>query len=260
LRFRSLRIAVLSGIFCENDYFHVVDERYAIRSVRDLHSAVYYRSFMFFQLSALSQVDIVVTHDWPSGSILDFASELLPERKRYLFNDDLAGTFGIREGLGLRDLLHPKPWFAAHHHVKLEVDIKETRFLALDKPRDVRDECWNEVVDVDGDVGDGKIRYSGEWIGILRATQEEMEVPRVLLRVNWSNRIERLIERLVIEEDAEVSEMDEPEKITIRFCQRFGVLCPNPEIRRLMTPESPMFRGRQRGGGFRSSSRTWRHG
>jgi hypothetical protein len=140
------------------------------------------------------------------------------------------------------------------------MDIEETQFLSLARPRNSRDECWNQVVVVDGDVGDGRIRYSGEWIGILRATRQEMEIPRVLSRVNWINRIERLRERLVIGEDAEVGEMEEPEKTTIRFCQRLGVFCPNPEIRKLMTPESPVFGGWRKQKLPGSRSRTWRSG
>jgi lariat debranching enzyme len=194
LRFGSLRIATLSGIFDAADYLAVVDERFPLRAERDLHSAVHYRAFSFLQLSALSGADVIISHD------------TLKRRKPRLLESDLAGQFGIRDGLRLRERLLPRHWFAAHHHFKFAVSIEDTHFLALAKPGLGAGNFWSEVVDVDSDVGDATLRYSGEWIAILRATREEMELPQTLGANDWDERVQRLRERMQECPDAELGE------------------------------------------------------
>jgi lariat debranching enzyme len=151
-----------------------------------------------------------------------------------LLEADNAGTFGIRGGLELRDRLKPRFWFAAHHHFKFATAIEGTEFRALAKPGVGGGQFWNEVVEVDADRGDGRIRYCGEWIAILRATRNEMEGTGTLADVDWNVRIEEIRGRLESCEDAEVGAMEDPVSATVRFCRRFGVFCPNPEIRRMM--------------------------
>jgi lariat debranching enzyme len=237
VRFGSLHIAALSGIFDAADYPSIVDERFPLRADRDLRSAVHYRAFSFFQLSALRHADIIVSHDWPAKTISLFGSETLKRRKPHLLESDAAGQFGIRYGLRLRERLRPRHWFAAHHHCKFAASIDGTEFLALAKPGVGGGNLWSEVVEVEGAVGDGVLRYSGEWIEILRATREEMEVPGLLAGNEWEERIARARERMQECPDAEVGEAEpDPVVATVNFCKRFGIFCPNPEIRAVMAP------------------------
>jgi hypothetical protein len=64
-----------------------------------------------------------------------------------------------------------------------------------------------------------------------------MEVPGLLEREDWGERADAVRERVGDGEDAEIGGMEEPAAATAAFCRRFGVFCPNPEIRAVMEAE-----------------------
>jgi lariat debranching enzyme len=234
LRFGTLTITGLSGIFNDEDFWRPVDESFPLRSVSEILSAVHYRCFSFFQLMALSGTDLMLSHDWPSGVAACHGGAFLRTRKGYLVDADAAGTLGVRRAMTLRSRLRPKWWFAAHHHIRFTAAIDGTQFLALDKPKG-RSTHWREIVDVEGDVGDGKLRYVGQWVAILSATANEMSNPAVLRGKDWGKLATELSEALQQIDDVEVGEYDpDPAATTVRFCQTFGIFCPNAEIRKVI--------------------------
>jgi lariat debranching enzyme len=234
VRFGSLTISGLSGIFKNADFWRPVDESFPLRSVSDMLSAVHYRYFSFFQLMALSGTDVMLSHDWPSGVAAAHGGAFLRTRKRYIVDDDAAGTLGIRRAMTLRSRLRPKWWFAAHHHIRFATAFNGTQFLALDKPKGSSTR-WREIVEVDADIGDAKLRYVGQWIAILRATGNEMADPARLRETDWETAATELRDLLEQIDDVEVGEYDpDPAAATAKFCQTFGVFCPNAEIRKLM--------------------------
>ena len=137
----GLRIVGLSGIFKSHDYDKPIFESppYSENSKR---SAYHVRRFEVERLMQLQQpVDIVVSHDWPTG-ITDFGDTetllRLKDRTGQLRSEINSGQLGNPHSLTLLKKLKPKFWLAGHMHVKYAAvyeheDGQITRFLALDK-------------------------------------------------------------------------------------------------------------------------------
>ena len=120
------------------------------------HSVYHLREYEFFRLGTLAspweaiasatseaaatttpaRLDIVLSHDWPTGIARQGDTAALYRRKPAFRAE--AATLGSP---ALRDLLarmQPRYWIAAHHHVRHAVLVRhpagtETRFLALSK-------------------------------------------------------------------------------------------------------------------------------
>ena len=229
LMFGDISITAISGIYYAQDYFKPVNEAFPLRSVGDVHTNYHIRAFTDFQLFGLTQTQIMMSHDWPSTIPTKYATPFFKSRRKDLVESDQKGTFGLPNGIPLIEKLKPVSYFAAHHHFTMDVQINETtHFYALPKPTRYD---WYMIADVEGTAGPLKI--SGEWISILQATNDLIENPE-LLRCNWE---EEWAKRTPLPkyEDVEVELFNEdPVETTISFCKKYGVYCPNPEIRAIM--------------------------
>lgn len=222
-------ISGISGLYKTENYYTKVNETFPLRTVGDMHTAYAFRAFSDFQLFGLKSTQIMLSHDWPSQIPSKFGGKYMMNRRKDLVEADKQNTFGLPMGMKLIEAIKPSTWFASHHHINFHAQInKDTSFIALPKP--TRSD-WFIVADVDGKMG--PIKYTGQWISILKATGKYMEDPS-LLKCDWKqlwNEIGPIPESEPI--DPEPYNAD-PVKITIDFCQKHGVYCPNDEIRQLM--------------------------
>jgi lariat debranching enzyme len=84
-----------------------------------MRSAYHVREFEVFQLKQLvpGNLDIFLSHDWPTD-IANFGN--LPEllrRKPFLRDEINCGSFGSPAAAELLQILQPSFWFSAHLHV-----------------------------------------------------------------------------------------------------------------------------------------------
>ena len=78
-------------------------------------------------------VDVVMSHDWPSGiQSMEMKQGLL--RCKPFFADDIAhGALGSPASMDLLKLLQPRFWFSAHLHVRFDANVPH--FVARGPPQ-----------------------------------------------------------------------------------------------------------------------------
>ncbi|CAD7974929.1 unnamed protein product [Amoebophrya sp. A120] len=151
---KGVRIAGLSGIWNRHHVLMGHHERMAVdrsgKVVLDdstMRSAYHIRTFECEKLKLLPQlpnpkrVDVFLSHDWPRDIWKSGDVHALWKRKDktgQMRHDMTAGTFGNPLSQEVLDVVKPRFWFAAHHHVKFPALVKHddgtcTRFLGLDK-------------------------------------------------------------------------------------------------------------------------------
>jgi lariat debranching enzyme len=135
-------------------------------------------------------VDIVVSHDWPTG-ITDYGDTetmlRLKDKTGQMTREIQSGQLGNPFTMELLKVLKPKFWFAGHMHIKYTAIYKHddgvsiTRFLALDKciPR----RPFLQLVGIESGTGNvSQLRHDGvgdnigsttvkldpEWMAILK--------------------------------------------------------------------------------------------
>ena len=225
----DIRITGESGLYHALAYFRCVDEKFPLRNVADLHTNYDIRAFTDFQLFGLTSTQIMMTHDWPSTIPLNHSNPFLRRKRSDIIESDKKGMFGLPNGIKLMNKIKPHSWFASHHHLTLDAQINEnTHFYALPKPTRYD---WYMIAEVEGTAGPLKI--AGEWISILKATNDLMENPS-LLKCNWEDEWEK---RKPLEplDDVDVEPFNpDPVQTTINFCRKYDIYCPNPEIREKM--------------------------
>lgn len=191
----ELRIAGLSGIYKSHDYDKPIFESppYTENTKR---SAYHVRRFELEKLMQIQQpVDIVVSHDWPTG-ITDFGDTetmlRLKDRTGQLRGEIQTGTLGNPHTMALLKKLKPKYWFAGHMHIKYSAiytheDGSVTKFLALDKCVPRRPFLQQLTVDsATGALaphgernvppGQTKVYLDYEWLAILKANNGLMPI------------------------------------------------------------------------------------
>ena len=180
LQVGDVLISGVSGLYNERNYFTPVNESFPIRKPGDMHSALNIRAFTDFQLFGLERTQIMLSHDWPSSFPSKYAPPELSRIRPDLIESDKKGQFGLPLGMKFIEEVKPSLWFAAHHHVTMNFKINDnTHFYAICKP--VRKD-WYEIVDVEGTMG--PIKIAGEWMSILKATNDVMENPSIL-KCEW---------------------------------------------------------------------------
>jgi lariat debranching enzyme len=192
----GLRIAGLSGIYKDRDFDRPIFESppYSEDTKR---SAYHVRRHDIEKLLLLRDpVDIVVSHDWPTG-ITDYGDTESMLRKKdrtgQLRRELSSGDFGNPYQMELLKKLKPRFWFSGHMHVKYPAiythsDGSITRFLALDKC--IPHRPFLQFVGVDSGSKDlGVVRNSGgcespevcfdeEWLSILKVNNRLLPVGR----------------------------------------------------------------------------------
>lgn len=212
IKFGTLRISGISGVFSSKSYFSKVHETLPIQG-KDAHTAYHYRSFSEFQLCGLTKTDIMLSHDWPNI----FCTKFNDPSKSFLSNY----TRGLCRGDIIVNKAQPKYWFSAHHHYHYSFNVNNTSFFAYSKPYTAHK--FFDVFDIDGTPG--PIKYTGEWIAILRATSKYMEDPSILRNVNWENEWKNLQLEDLPDMDALPYNSDLLQT-TEELCQKFGITLP----------------------------------
>lgn len=118
LNFRGLRIGGLSGIYNARDYLRLHHERLPY-SFADVKSVYHVRAYDTFKLhQAREPVDVMVSHDWPSGIEFNGDLDTLLRTKPWFKSDIESGDLGSPPARSLLYKLRPRYWFSAHMHVK----------------------------------------------------------------------------------------------------------------------------------------------
>lgn len=114
----NLRIGGLTGIYTPHDYPKPHHERlpYQPRDIKSIYHVRQYDVFKLFQIS--SQVDVMLSHDWPTGVEFHGDYELLFKRKPYFKTESLRGDLGSPAADSLLKKLKPRFWFSGHMHTK----------------------------------------------------------------------------------------------------------------------------------------------
>lgn len=182
IRFGGIRIAGLSGIYKKQHYLlgHYEVPPYSDGSLR---SAYHVRSIEVQKLMGLShgEVDVFLSHDWPSG-ITSFGDQNgLLRRKRFLANDIQHNNLGSPPSMALLKKLEPAYWFSAHLHTKFAAMVphasgRVTRFLSLDKCLPGRD--YLQVIDFPEVHGPKEFMYDAEWLAIIKKTHTSVQYCR----------------------------------------------------------------------------------
>ena len=183
--FGGLRIGGLSGIYKSNDFYKGHFE-IAPYNQSSAHSVYHVRNLEVFRLSQLKQpLDIMFTHDWPTGIYNHGNCDELLKFKPYFAEEMRTNTLGSPVNEQLLKILKPKYWFSAHLHVKFACNYKHsvndpsstqiTKFLALDKclPR----RRFLQVIEIEPSrVKTNQIRLDPEWLCVLKKTDHLLSV------------------------------------------------------------------------------------
>lgn len=184
INFAGIRIAGLSGIYKSHDFYKGHYE-FPPFNPSSLHSIYHVRNLEIFRLSQIKKpIDIMLTHDWPTGIYHHGNIQQLIRIKPYFANEINSNTLGSPQNERLLKLLKPKFWFSAHLHVKFSsifkhepVETEEqkiTKFLSLDKclPR----RKFLQVIDINGDENKKFLSLDPEWLCILKKTDHLLSV------------------------------------------------------------------------------------
>ncbi|KAG0638524.1 putative lariat debranching enzyme [Tuber brumale] len=171
LNFRGLRIGGLSGIYNGRDYARPHDERlpYFPSEVKSIYHVRQYDVFKLYQIN--EPVDVMISHDWPSG--IEHHGDLneLLRRKSFFKSDIEKGELGSPPARSLLNKLKPRYWFSAHLHVKFAALVdhggKVTNFLALDKCLPRRE--FLQLLTIPTIESKSGLSYDPEWLAITRA-------------------------------------------------------------------------------------------
>lgn len=173
IRFGSVRIGGLSGIFKQRDYYSGHYER-APYNDSDIRTVYHVREYDVHKLKQIEEpLDIFISHDWPRGITAFGNSKQLIRHKSFLESEIKDGTLGSTAAEELLKKLKPSYWFSAHLHTKFSALVQHgengpvTKFLALDKCLPGRN--FLQVIEIKSDAGPNEIRYDEEWLAITRA-------------------------------------------------------------------------------------------
>ncbi|CAZ85053.1 unnamed protein product [Tuber melanosporum] len=170
MNFRGLRIGGLSGIYNGRDYARLRDERlpYFPSEIKSIYHVRQYDVFKLYQIN--EPVDVMISHDWPSG--IEHHGDLneLLRRKSFFRSDIEKGELGSPPARSLLNKLKPRYWFSAHLHVKFAALVdhgnKVTNFLALDKCLPHRQ--FLQLLTIPVTKSKPGLSYDPEWLAITR--------------------------------------------------------------------------------------------
>ncbi|XP_076246655.1 lariat debranching enzyme [Calliopsis andreniformis] len=177
----GIRIAGLSGIYKSQHWMqgHYEKPPYNENTIRSVY---HIRNLEVFRLKQLSgNIDIFLSHDWPSGITKYGDENILLKGKPFFKNDIENNTLGSPPSMELLEHHYPSYWFSAHLHCKFaalvpEKDgIKVTKFLALDKCLPKRK--FLQILELEHNPNlPLKLHYDLEWLTILYLTNHLLSV------------------------------------------------------------------------------------
>lgn len=175
ISFGGIRIAGVSGIY-KYQHAHLGRFERVPFTQGDLRSVYHMREYDAFLLRQITRdVDIMMSHDWPS-CITQYGNHQDLVKRKPFFKQEVK-----EKRLGnplLNNVLHkmkPSHWFASHLHCRFDAKVehgngKSTKFLALDKCLPRRQ--FVDIVTVDKSNDGSGFRYDEEWIQILKRYQD----------------------------------------------------------------------------------------
>ncbi|KAH8586695.1 lariat debranching enzyme, C-terminal domain-containing protein [Bisporella sp. PMI_857] len=189
IRYGPYRIAGLSGIF-KNSYYRKPHGERLPYSKDDIRSIYHVREFDVRKLLQIqTQVDIVLSHDWPTGVEMFGDYERLFARKPHFLESAKVDNLGSKPAAMLMNHLRPGYWFSGHMHIRFSADVEHavtnttTEFLALSKIGP--DKQFLELKEIKlcsntrpqeepsyfqrGEDGKFFLQYDAEWLAITRA-------------------------------------------------------------------------------------------
>lgn len=177
----GVRIAGLSGIYKSQHWMqgHYEKPPYNEDTIRSIY---HIRNLEIFRLKQLTgNIDVFLSHDWPSG-ITKYGNEnVLLKRKPFFKNDIENNMLGSPPSMELLEHHYPSYWFSAHLHCKFAALVPEkdgtrvTKFLALDKCLPKRK--FLQVVEIEHNPDlPVKLYYDLEWLTILYLTNHLLSV------------------------------------------------------------------------------------
>lgn len=123
VNFEGLRIGGLSGIYNKSHYEYNHFEQLPYNSGTE-RSIYHIRKHDVVSLSLISNgMDIMMSHDWPSGIAYHGDLKDLLRRKPYFKRDIETGELGSPFAFELLKSLRPQHWFSSHLHVRFTAEV-----------------------------------------------------------------------------------------------------------------------------------------
>jgi lariat debranching enzyme len=131
VRVGGVRIGGLSGICKSHDYLQGRFERppYDKSSIRSVYHV---RNLDVFRMKCLSNVDIMLSHDWPQGIEQHGNTQALLRQKPFFREEIQRNDLGSLPNWEVLQKLKPKWWFAAHLHVKFAAQVHHAKATSND--------------------------------------------------------------------------------------------------------------------------------
>ncbi|OAD60497.1 Lariat debranching enzyme [Eufriesea mexicana] len=177
----GIRIAGLSGIYKSQHCMqgHYEKPPYTENTIRSVY---HIRNLEIFRLKQLTgNIDIFLSHDWPSGITKYGDENVLLKGKPFFKNDIENNMLGSPPSMELLEHHYPSYWFSAHLHCKFAALVPEkggtrvTKFLALDKCLPKRKFLQVLELKHNSDLP-LKLHYDLEWLTILYLTNHLLSV------------------------------------------------------------------------------------
>lgn len=194
VKYKGLRIAGISGIYKNFDYFKGHFETDLIKNIKSIYHV---REFEIAKMSHLTgEIDFLMTHDWPTGVVDKKDFNKILKIKKFWKQELMTDTLGSPASAFLMKLLKPKYLLSGHMHYTYFNTIyhndnkrSNTKFIALDKAGTKKDRCYLHIMDYDvgeGDTtnvkNDDDIYFDEEWMAITKAFN-----PFIPLRESYVN-------------------------------------------------------------------------
>ncbi|KAK2585305.1 hypothetical protein KPH14_009989 [Odynerus spinipes] len=258
----GIRIAGISGIYKSHDWMQGHHEKppYTKSTIRSVY---HIRNLEIFRLKQISgNIDIFLSHDWPSGVTKYGDENKLLKGKPYFKTDIENNTLGSPANMELLKHHYPSYWFSAHLHCKFAALIPEkdgprvTKFLALDKCLPKRK--FLQIVELKHNQNlPLTLNYDLEWLTVLYLTNHLLSVKtgihympgqggngrwiytptteekeNVLKRFNYDLQVPMNFAQTVKPYDPELMDQNETPKLiinnqTTQFCNTLGIDDPS---------------------------------
>jgi lariat debranching enzyme len=192
LRYKGIRIAGLTGIFCDRCVQRSHDERLPLdnNALRHVYHSRFLDTWRMMQLR--TRPEVVMSHDWPRGVEHYGDIRTLLKIKPFFRQDIDSQQLGNDLHRHVLSSLRPAYWFAGHLHVKYKAQVhfppddkskinpvhakcpnfgQTSEFLALDKclPR----RPYLTIMDLPFEPSESiGLEYDAEWLAILKTSIE----------------------------------------------------------------------------------------
>ena len=186
VNFRGLRIAGLSGIYNKFDYCRGHFEMDLLKNIKSIFHVREYEIAKLAQLK--SKIDILMTHDWPSGCVNRKDFNKITKVKYHWKEELKTNTLGSPASEYLMKLLKPSYLLSGHMHYTYFNDIKHsdsetTKFIALDKAGTKGKRYYLHILDYPGEKENNEnnerntsndLFFDPEWLAITKAFNDYM--------------------------------------------------------------------------------------